>query len=68
MNNEFLFSSVQVAKIAPNQPVHDHLMSTGLRFDTSGHLLPYSILGTVNDYAAELSDIEATEVKSKTNC
>ncbi len=56
-----------MAKIAPHQPVHDHLISTGLRFDPSGHLLPYSILGTVNDYAAELSETEASEVNERRN-
>lgn len=53
---------VQVAKIAPQQPVQEQLLSRGLRFDSSGSLLPYSILGTVNDYLSELPDSEATEV------
>jgi hypothetical protein len=56
---------VQVAKIAPDQPVQEQLISSGLRFDSSGHLLPYSILGSVNEYAAELSEIEAAEVSVK---
>lgn len=54
---------VQVAKIVPDQPVQEQLISAGLRFDSGGHLLPYSILGSVNDYAGELSDIEAAEVR-----
>jgi hypothetical protein len=53
---------IHVAKIAPEQPVQEQLISAGLRFDSGGHLLPYSILGSVNDYAAELSDMEAAEV------
>ncbi|CAF4556288.1 unnamed protein product, partial [Rotaria magnacalcarata] len=34
----------------------------GVRFDPAGSLLPYSILGTVNDYVAELPDLEAAEL------
>jgi hypothetical protein len=56
---------IQVAKIAPEQPVQEQLISSGLRFDSSGHLLPYSILGSVNEYASELSEIEAVEVSLK---
>ncbi|CAF4672276.1 unnamed protein product [Rotaria socialis] len=53
---------IQVAKIAPQQPVQEQLISAGIRFDPVGSLLPYSILGTVNDYVAELSDLEAAEL------
>ena len=53
---------VHVAKIAPDQPVQEQLISAGLRFDPNGRFLPYSILGSVNDYASELSEIEAAEV------
>jgi hypothetical protein len=59
----YIFNRIQVAKIAPEQPVQEQLISSGLRFDTTGHLLPYSILGSVNEYAAELSEIEAAEVR-----
>ncbi|CAF1052169.1 unnamed protein product [Adineta ricciae] len=55
---------VQVAKIATGQPVQDQLISSGLRFDLTGKLLPYSILGSVNEYVAELSEQEATELGS----
>ncbi|CAF3908587.1 unnamed protein product [Rotaria magnacalcarata] len=53
---------IQVAKIAPQQPVQEQLISAGVRFDPAGSLLPYSILGTVNDYVAELPDLEAAEL------
>ncbi|CAF3553927.1 unnamed protein product [Rotaria sp. Silwood1] len=53
---------IQVAKIAPQQPVQEQLISSGIRFDSSGNLLPYSILGTVNDYVTELPDVEAAEL------
>lgn len=53
---------IQVAKIAPQQPVQEQLISSGIRFDTTGGLLPYSILGTANDYVAELPDNESFEV------
>ncbi|CAF4556881.1 unnamed protein product [Rotaria sp. Silwood2] len=53
---------IQVAKIAPQQPVQEQLISSGIRFDSSGNLLPYSILGTVNDYVGELPDAEAAEL------
>lgn len=56
---------IHVAKIAPKQPVQEQLISAGLRFDPTGHLLPYSILGSVNEYTAELSEIEAAEVSLK---
>ncbi len=62
---ETLNNRIQVAKIAPEQPVQEQLLSSGLRFDSSGHLLPYSILGSVNEYAAELSELEAAEVSPK---
>ncbi len=61
----YIFNRIQVAKIAPEQPVQEQLISSGLRFDSSGHLLPYSILGSVNEYAAELPEIDAVEVRLK---
>ncbi|CAF3761289.1 unnamed protein product [Rotaria sordida] len=53
---------IQVAKIAPQQPVQEQLISSGIRFDSSGNVLSYSILGTINDYVTELPDIEAAEL------
>ncbi|CAF0839298.1 unnamed protein product [Adineta steineri] len=55
---------IQVAKITLNQPVQDQLLSAGLRFDTSGKLLPYSILGSLNEYTAELSELDAAGLSS----
>jgi len=63
LTKKFIYR-IHVAKIAPEQPVQEQLISAGLRFDGTGHLLPYSILGTVNDYVSELSEIEATQVES----
>ena len=64
ISNSLISYRVQVAKIAPGQPVQDQLISSGLRFDLTGKLLPYSILGSVNEYVAELSEQEASEVSN----
>lgn len=66
ISSKFLFNRIHVAKIAPEQPLPEPSHSPALRFDSTGHLLPYSILGTVNEYAAELSDIEVAEISSIT--
>ena len=53
MTNVF---SVYVAKLVPNKPLKpiDINGHTGLQFDKYGDCLPYSILGTVEDYLQEI--------------
>lgn len=46
---------IQVAKLAPERPVKpvDTSENLGIRFDRDGNCIPYSILGTVEEYLQE---------------
>lgn len=46
---------VKVAKLAPERPVKpiDVSDNLGIRFDKYGNCVPYSILGTVEDFLRE---------------
>lgn len=58
---------IQVAKIAANEPVQDQMISPEHRFDGSFPLFSYNILGSINEYAAERSEIEPEQIQRLEN-
>ena len=50
-----IFERVKVAKLVPEKPLKpiDISDNLGIRFDKYGNCVPYSILGTVEDYLKE---------------
>lgn len=53
--NKICLFRVKVAKLVPNKPTKpiDLSDNLGIRFDKIGNCVPYSILGTVEDFLCE---------------